>query len=232
MLKRIKQWFSRTSGEKTQENKAAKQAQLKRAGILFLILLSAVGFYKISERPHERQTKPIDDAHFDGVFDSQFHQGSDEALIEKQQHQIDALSDAMKAKEAHPTALVSTTDEATLTRLKAMQEKLDKLEAANRQTNEQLQAALLKSTQMEREKLTPPTREEMAEKLAQRQQAARAMFARAGLESVHFQHRKKKGMKRIRLIITFGRGRLLRVCCSQVFWVMPVLMALKTWGLP
>jgi conjugal transfer pilus assembly protein TraB len=191
MLKRIKQWFSRTSGEKTQENKAAKQAQLKRAGILFLILLSAVGFYKISERPHERQTKALDETHFDGVFDSQFHQGSDEALIEKQQHQIDALSDAMKAKDAHPTALVSTTDEATLTRLKAMQEKLDKLEAANRQTNEQLQAALLKSTQVEREKLTPPTREEMAEKLAQRQQAARAMFARAGLESVHFQHRKK-----------------------------------------
>ena len=71
-----------------------------------------------------------------------------------------------------------------------MQEKLSQLEAQNQKTNEQLQVALMQNAKT-RAEIHPPTREEMAATLKQKQQAEREIYAHAGLETVHFRGSKK-----------------------------------------
>ncbi len=190
MLKKLKQWLS----QKTQPNanKLAKMEQLKHVGVLVVILAGAFAFYRFSETPNQKVSK-ADAPTFDGVFDSHFNQGSDEALLEKQQHQIDEIkalvTNNAKNQQDEPNA-------ETKVMLSKMQEKLSLLEEQNKQTNEQLQVALLENAQQKSKAIQPPTREEMAERLKQKQQAERDLYAHAGLETVHFKDTKKDKFER------------------------------------
>ena len=109
-------------------------------------------------------------------------------MIEKQQSQIDEIKDLIKRNEK--TQLNDSTEE-TKTLLLKMQEKLSILEEQNKKTNEQLQVALLQNAQHQAQNVQPPTREEMAARLKQKQQAEREIYSHAGLETVHFKGIKK-----------------------------------------
>src|SRR3990167_7294656 len=141
MLKKLKQRLSQKS--QPNANKLAKKEQMKHLGILVVILACSFAFYRLSETQSKKPTKQ-DELKFDGVFDSGFNQGSDEALIEKQQSQIDEIKDLIKRNDK--TQLNDSTEE-TKTLLLKMQEKLSILEEQNKKTNEQLQIALLQNAQ-------------------------------------------------------------------------------------
>ena len=185
MLKKLKQRLSQKS--QSNANKLAKKEQMKHLGVLVVILACSFAFYRLSETQSKKPTKQ-DELKFDGVFDSGFNQGSDEALIEKQQSQIDEIKDLIKRNEK--TQLNDSTEE-TKTLLLKMQEKLSILEDQNKKTNEQLQVALLQNAQHQAQNVQPPTREEMAARLKQKQQAEREIYSHAGLETVHFKGIKK-----------------------------------------
>ena len=190
MLKKLKQRLSKKS--QSNANKLAKKEQMKHLGVLMVILACSFAFYRLSETQSKKPTKQ-DELKFDGVFDSGFNQGSDEALIEKQQSQIDEIKDLIKRNEK--TQLNDSTEE-TKTLLLKMQEKLSILEEQNKKTNEQLQVALLQNAQHQAQNVQPPTREEMAARLKQKQQAEREIYSHAGLETVHFKGSKKNKFER------------------------------------
>lgn len=190
MLKKIKGWLSKTA--RGNANRLAKKEQMKHLGILLFILICSFGFYRYSASEHQKPLKQ-DDVAFDGVFDSVFNQSSDEALIEKQQHQIDELQDVLKNNEKNQAATDkgSSPDSEIKTLMVTMQEKLNHLEEENKKTNEQLQVALLQNSQLQQVAAHPPTREEMAARLQQKHEAEREIYSHAGLETVHFHTRKK-----------------------------------------
>jgi conjugal transfer pilus assembly protein TraB len=184
MLKKLKQRLSQKS--QSNANKLAKIEQMKHLGILVAILACSFAFYRLSETQSIKTTKQ-DELKFDGVFDSGFNQGSDEALIAKQQSQIDEIKARVKKNEKNQSNdLPSETKEL----LQSMQKQLKDLEAQNQKTNEQLQVALLQNAQRSAV-VQPPTREEMAARLKQKQQAERELYSHAGLETVHFRASKK-----------------------------------------
>ena len=185
MLKKLKQRLSQKS--QPNANKLAKKEQMKHLGILVVILACSFAFYRLSETQSKKTTKP-DELAFDGVFDSGFNQGSDEALIEKQQHQIDEIKELVKNNEKNQPN--DSTDETKALLLK-MEEKLNRLEEQNQKTNEQLQVALLQNAQHKAQDAQPPSSEEMAARLKQKQQAEREIYSHAGLETVHFKGSKK-----------------------------------------
>ena len=79
MLNKIKKWVA----TKTQNaNKLAKKEQLKHAAVLLLVGGVSYGFYCYSSAERKKPVAQVE-SHFDGVFDSKFNQGSDEALISK-----------------------------------------------------------------------------------------------------------------------------------------------------
>ena len=191
MLKKLKKRLARKSGGNA--NKLAKKEQLQHAAVLLLIGLGSYGFYCYSSGEQKNKVKQ-EEAHFDGVFDSKFNQGSDEALIEQQQQQIDSLKElvTVKEKSQHEASIAPEPDETTKALVQAMQEQLAHLEEENKKMNEQLQVALLSSQQASQGMtLLPPSREEMDAKHKNRQRLEREMLSKAGLETVNFNSRKK-----------------------------------------
>src|SRR3990167_7526054 len=184
MLKKLKQRLREKS--QSNANKLAKKEQMKHLGVLVVILACSFAFYRLSESTVKKTTKQ-DELKFDGVFDSAFNQGSDEALIEKQQSQIDEIKALVKSNEKNQ--LNDSTDETKALLLK-MEEKLNRLEEQNQKTKE-WQVALLQNAQHQAQDEQPPTREEMAARLKQKQQAEREIYSHAGLETVHFKGIKK-----------------------------------------
>lgn len=174
-------------------NKLAKKEQLKHLAVLVLVGGVSYGFYCYSSA--ERK-KPViqEEAHFDGVFESTFNQGSDEALIVQQQHQIDSLKDLVMAneKKQQVKATIPEPDPDTKALVAVMQEKLARLEEENKKTNEQLQVALLSTRQASLVTVRPPTREELEARQKKRHQVERELLAHSGLETVQFNSRKKK----------------------------------------
>ena len=189
MLTKIKHFFRKKPQENT--NSEAKKTQLKHAGVLLLILVCAGAFYHISAAEHKPIEK-IEDAVFDGALDSTLNQSTDEALIEKQQHQIDELGDALTrhAKTEETVFKAQAPDNETKAVMTAIQDKLQHLEDENKAMREQLQVTLLQNSQLH-QVVTPPTREEMAERLKQKHLAEREIYAHAGLETVHFHSRNR-----------------------------------------
>ena len=189
MFKKFKKWMSSKSQN---ANKLAKKEQLKHALVLLLVGGLSYGFYCYSSA--ERK-KPViqEEAHFDGVFESTFNQGSDEALIVQQQHQIDSLKDLVMANEKKQQvhATLPEPDPDTKALVAVMQEKLARLEEENKKTNEQLQVALLSTRQASLVTVRPPTREEIEARQKNRQKAEREMLAHSGLETVQFRSRNK-----------------------------------------
>ena len=190
MRKKLKAWFTKKPG--IHANKAAKQEQMKYAVLLLAIAGVSAGFYSYSSSPQKKPVAASDATHFDGVFDAAFNQGSDEALIEKQQQQIDKLTDLVTTHaEQSKTPSNATDANETKTMLLSMQEKLTHLEEENKKTHEQLQIALI-SAQQANLAIRPPSRAELEAKRLERLQADRARYSNAGLETVRFNARKKE----------------------------------------
>lgn len=181
-------------------NKLAKKEQLKHGAILLIIGLASYGFYCYSSSERKKVVPP-EEAHFDGTFDSTFNQGSDEALIVQQQHQTDSIQSQFDAFKELITSKEKTQQQApkaqepdapTKALMQTMQEQLAHLEEENKKTNEQLQVALLSSRQASLGvTVRPPTRDEIEGKRKSRQQTERELLSKAGLETVHFNGRKK-----------------------------------------
>ena len=114
-------------------------------------------------------------------------------MIEKQQHQIDKLTNLVTSAEENraKSREASGSEVETKALVLAMQEKLAQVEDANKKMSEQLQVALLTSQQASLTTVRPPTREEMEAQRLQRQHETHARFSNAGLEPVHFNQRKK-----------------------------------------
>lgn len=189
MLHKIKRYLTKKTDEPT--NQAAKKSQLKNAGLLLLILMGMAAFYRMSTAPKPLPVKEDAVAAFDGTFDKSFNQSSDEALIEKQQHQIDELGEAIKRHEKTTETVfqAQTSEPATKEALAAIEEKLQHLEADNKSLREQLQVTLIQHSQRVHAVERPPTREEMAQRLNDKLKADREKYAHAGLETVHFRPR-------------------------------------------
>ena len=188
-LKRL--WFKKRG---VNLNQLAKNEQLRHAAVLLLILGISVGFYRYSAH----QSAPVetsDPASFDGAFDSEFNKNSDEALIEKQQQELDALKSTVEenAKNQEAALKESAPDSDTKALIDAMQEKLARLESDNQKTNEQLQVALAMNAQGGSGGIVtrPPTREEQEARIKEKRKAEREIYRNAGLETVHFNSRKK-----------------------------------------
>lgn len=190
MRNTIKGWFAKRP--KINENKQAKKEQLKNTAVLLVIAFVSYAVYAYSSNAPKQPIKAAD-LPFDGVFDEAFNQGSDEALIEKQQQQIDKLTNMVTQTEENQAKARenASTDEQTKTLLLQMQEKLLQVESENKKINEQLQVALLTSQQANLVSQRPPTREEMQARALERQQDAHNQFSKAGLETVHFNARKR-----------------------------------------
>jgi len=191
MRNKLKQWFAKKP--QSNANKLAKKEQLKHAAILLVIAGVSYVAYAYSASAQKPTESPAD-VSFDGVFDEAFNQGSDEALIEKQQHQIDKLTNLVTTAEENQAKArqASGGDVDTKTLVLAMQEKLAQVENDNKKMSEQLKVALLTSQQASLTTVKPPTREEMETQRLQRQHEAHARFSNAGLETVHFNTRKKR----------------------------------------
>lgn len=128
MFEKIKKWRSL---KPKNANKLAKKEQLKHAAVLLLVAGVSYGFYCYSKTDYTK--RPVqEEAHFDGVFDSQFNQASDEALLEQQQHQIDDLKELVSTHEKKQTQATLEPDSDTKALVAAMQEKLVQLEDANK----------------------------------------------------------------------------------------------------
>lgn len=175
-------------------NGEAKKEQLKNALALLFIALLSVGFYAFTKSTPA--PKPKQPPAFDGVFDKSFNQRSDEALLLRQQHQIDRLTARMKKKEEKETvAPAATMDEETKALIKSMNEQLASLKEENLKINEKLQFALLKTTSsssMAGIAARPPTKEEMEARKKAKLQQQRDYYAHAGLETVRLLVKKNK----------------------------------------
>lgn len=191
MLKKIKKWLATKSQN---ANKLAKKEQLKHLAVLLLVGGASYGFYCYTSMEPKKPIKQ-EETHFDGVFDSQFNQSSDEALLEQQQHQIDSLKELVTANEKKQQVQIPEPDTETKALVAAMQEQLAHLEDENKKTNEQLQVALLANRQASLVTMRPPTREEMEAKKFQRHLVERELLTKSGLETVQFNRRKRRNIE-------------------------------------
>lgn len=175
-------------------NLTSKREQYRHAAVLITILGVSLGFYKYSahvEKPQLAQT----DIQFDGIFGESFSQDSDEALIEKQQKELEALKNTVeenaKKQESAKEPAIDANTKALIT---AMQTKLDEVELENKKMNEQLQVTLAMNAQGGLGSMVsrPPTREEQEAHQLERQNATREMVRNAGLETVRFNSRNRR----------------------------------------
>lgn len=195
MIKKIKELMNISKA--ANKNQSAKVEQLRNGLVLLLLGGFCYGFYLYSSKPQaapEAIKKPI----FDGVLDSAFSKLSDEAVLDKQQEQIDALKSLVeknKKKEKKDSEVHSSENQELLSEMK---KQLEQLELDNKEINGKLQVALLSNTQTNLAMVAarPPTREEMEARHKQRLNDERQMYSKAGLETVHFNYRQKKKEER------------------------------------
>lgn len=195
MMKSFKKLMNKN--KKANPNQSAKIEQL-RNGLAFLLLGGlCYGFYLYSSKPQPTpptSKKPV----FDGVLDSAFSKLSDEAVLEKQQRQIDALKALVeKNKKSTPNKSNDLVSE-NQALLSVMQKQLEKLALENKEINGKLQVALLKNSQTSLAAVAarPPTREEIEARHKQRIQDEKAYYGKAGLETVHFNYRRQQKEER------------------------------------
>ena len=183
LIKCLKRRLAKKPG--TNANKAANKEQRVHAVILLVILAVSAGFYRwSSNRPESILLQ--EDAQFAGGFDTSFNQHSDEALIEQQQHAINALQSTFEAhaKKMELALKERKPETETHNRLQALQDKLTQLEQANQAINDQLQVALMMNTKKQAEPVNQSTLEEQTAARLQQQQAIREVYRNAGLETV------------------------------------------------
>lgn len=178
-------------------NQLAKLEHGRNTLILIGILALAYAAYSYSSLDIERE-KPKHQPQFDGALDKVFDKKSNEALASKQQRQIDELKKLITAKSAPNTTETQKPDDETLKLVSALQQKLAQLEQDNKAMNEKLQVALVSNSQSQLATLVvrPPTREEMEAKKQQQIAEEKAHYARAGIETVHFNYRLKNKERR------------------------------------
>ena len=194
MLDKIKQLFKSKSSN---PNAQAKNEQYITAAVLAGVALFAYGFYLYSTQSSHPKKVSKDEISFDGTFDKQFSKSSDEALIARQQSQIDALQERISFAEKKKPAvnLVKETDDTTKELVKALTAKLNKLEVENKKTNEKLQVALLKNNNVTLASLKSraPSREEIE---FRRKLKEKERYQKAGLETVTFHRKRHKKTER------------------------------------
>lgn len=194
MKKHIKKLMSNKRGN---PNQSARIEQLRNALVFLFLGSCCYGFYLYSSKPQaapEPAKKPV----FDGVLDSAFSKLSDEAVLEKQQHQIDALKalvDENKRSEKNITENNTSENQALLIEMK---KQLERLELENQEINGKLQVALLKNSHTNPAMVTarPPTREEIESRKNQRIKEEKEFYAKAGLETIHFNYRRQQKEER------------------------------------
>lgn len=179
-------------------NQLAKLEHGRNTLILMGILALAFAAYSYSSLDNEKDLVKTKKPQFDGALDKVFATKSDEALIAKQQHQIDELKDLVTSKMNVPEAVEPKADEATQQLVSALSQKLDQLEQENKTINEKLQVALVSNSQTQLASIAvrPPTREEMEAKKHHLIEEEKAHYSKAGLETVHFKYRLKNKEKR------------------------------------
>jgi len=191
MIEKIKGLIKQKSSN---PNLKAKRDQMIVALVIASVCLVSYGFYLFSTKRHTIKKVVPEELAFDGVFDSHFSENSDEAVLLKQQKEIDALNqrlrDAETKREKDKGNIKPVADENTKRLIQALNEKLNALEEENKKTNEKLQVAMLKTEQASLN-IRPPTREEQAAKLRTKAQRAREYYRNAGLETVRFQKTKR-----------------------------------------
>jgi len=159
-------------------NKAYKE-QLKHLSLLVGILGTAFGYYLYST--HETiKTIHQEEGGFDSVFNAKFNQNTDEALIEKQQHELNQVKDTLKVHEdlQKETSIESQKEKEALnaheTLFKEMQAHISQLEEANKKITEQLQVTFA----MNAANITKPQPED------------KAYFESKNFETIRFNSRK------------------------------------------
>ncbi|KTD47442.1 putative conjugative transfer protein TraB [Legionella quinlivanii] len=179
------------------QNHSAKMEQLRNALAFLFIGGCCYGFYIYSSKPapmSQSNNQPV----FDGVLDSAFSKLSDEAVLEKQQRQIDALKALVEKNKKKEAKQSESDDSESQALLSEMKKQLERLELENKEMNAKLQVALLKNSQTHLAMGTarPPTREEMAARQKQRIQAEKTFYSKAGLETVNFNYRRQSKEER------------------------------------
>lgn len=193
MLNQFKRFIKKKIVKVRQQNanQSARLQQIKNVFGLSFIVLFTMGFYLYNSAEPKKAIE-IEAPKFDGALDAGFNHGSDEALLEKQQQQIDELKKLVSETEKE-TKNKPTVDDETKAIFKAMEDKLANLEKANQTTNEKLQIALLQNRQSTSPGLkdSPPTRQELEARRLKKIKAEQEIYSRAGLETVNFRNRAK-----------------------------------------
>ena len=185
MIGKIKKFFSKKGKD---ANALAKHEQLKNVAIFCVVLGVCFLFYYFSSQEDTSIAK--EEPTFDGALDRSFTGLSDEALFEKQQHQIDAIQDLM-AKEQKKKETPSAEKE-MLTLVKTLENKLVALEIENKSMHEELKNVFIKQSEASLKPVArPPSREEIQAKELEQINAERERFTHAGLETIRFSHRRK-----------------------------------------
>ena len=145
-LKRLIKRFNKKKSSNT-NNKAHKE-QLKHLAILLSVLSAALGYYLYSTHEtlkiiHQEQ------GGFDPIFNAKFNQNTDEALIEKQQNELNQVKDTLKVHEdmQKESSVESQKEKEAISAhenlFKEMQTKISQLEEDNKKIAEQLQATFV-----------------------------------------------------------------------------------------
>lgn len=176
-------------------NMQAKREQTITAIIIACVCVGFYGFYLYTTKHRVKQVAVAQEIAFDGVFDAKFSQDSDEAVLLKQQKEINELMERFhqaeeKIKTNSNKPSTASADEETKKLISTLSEKLSHLEQENKEINDKLKVAMLKGNTSDLG-LRPPTKEEMEASFRQKAAAKRAYYQKAGLETVRFNPGKK-----------------------------------------
>ncbi|STX81257.1 putative conjugative transfer protein TraB [Legionella busanensis] len=199
MKEKLKALQTKLKSKHKNINMRAKREQTITALSIACVCISFYGFYLYTTKHRVKPILANQEIAFDGVFDSKFSQDSDEAVLLKQQKEIDELTARFKKTEENlkspPIVTSFKEDEETKKLVQALSEKLNQLEKENIHIFEKLQVAMLKGQQASLG-VRPPTKEEMAEKLRRKALNKRSYYQNAGLETVRFNSSRKGSFER------------------------------------
>ncbi|HEM6962638.1 TPA: conjugal transfer protein TraB [Legionella pneumophila] len=195
----IKQFIKKMirKAKQANQNQSAKREQLGNGVALVFLVACCYGFYLYSSKPPAPSVpakKPV----FDGVLDNGFNKLSDEAVLEKQQRQIDALKALVEKNKKMDKQQKEASNSESQTLLTEMKKQLEKLELENKEINGKLQVALLQNSQtnLATVSIKPPTREEIESRQRLRIQQEKEFYAKAGLQTIHFNARRQSKEER------------------------------------
>ena len=181
MKKIIKKFIKEKSNN---PNKIAKREQTIYAIILLMICMVSYAFY-VKKTHKVEVTSTKENTKLDGSFDKVFNQLSDEALIEKQQDEIDSLKDKVLMNEKKINMREEKEKENNSKDvILEMNKKIAKLEQDYQQTKDALAMALLQSQEKKQMNLDEKKINEINNKNSI--QLERALLLKSGLETVQF----------------------------------------------